>query len=162
MSRAWQGSGRRSGWGRRLAGALLLGAGLAGGTWAVSGWLWRPAPPAPVAAVPVDLPSGQEVTLIEALWEDQDAGLWWLRLRYLAPAIGGGAAQVDAEAATGDMLALCRRDALPMLETDSRTVEQIIVSLSAETVAFGTSAPGITQYFDAYRPENGDCIWEEF
>ncbi len=125
-------------------------------------WLLRPSPPDPVAEAPVALPSGQEVALIEALWEDQGGGPWWLRLRYLAPAIAAGAGQVDADAATDDMLALCRRDALPMLESDSRPVEQIIVSLSAEAVEFGASAPDVMQYFDAYRPEDGDCIWEEF
>lgn len=159
MSRA------RPGRGRLLAVALLLGAAAlaGGGWWVVSGSLLRPVPQPPVTEAPsAALPSGQEVSLIEVLWEDQDGGPWWLRLRYLAPAIAAGAGQVDADVATGDMLALCRRDALPMLESDSRPVEQIIISLSAEAVEFGASAPDVMQYFDAYRPEDGDCIWEEF
>ena len=114
----------------------------------------------PAAADP--LPSGQMVELIESILEAQPNGDTWLRLRYLAPAIAPGPGAVGFDTAADDMLALCRRDGLAMLQESSAAIALIVVSLADRRLAFGTSDPDAVQYFEAFRPENDDCIWEEF
>jgi len=136
-----------------LAGAVLAALAAA---WV----LWPPAP-APTPGAPA-LPSGQQVRLMEALWDAQPGGETWLRLRYLAPAIAAGPGEVGFEAAADDMLFLCRRDGLGMLRESRRAVALIVVSLSDRELEFGASNPGAMQYFEAFRPQEGDCIWEEF
>ena len=39
-------------------------------------------------------------------------------------------------------------------------VQQIIISLSDRAVVFGATEPDVTQFFEAYRLEDGACIWE--
>jgi hypothetical protein len=114
---------------------------------------------AQVAGAQGQLPSGQDVMLTEVLAEPMPDGLW-LRLRFLAPAIGVGT--LDFDTATGDMHALCRAVGLPMLRTDHPQAVGIIVSLSDRAVEFGVSDPEATQFFEAYRVQGDDCIWEEF
>jgi len=40
--------------------------------------------------------------------------------------------------------------------------DQIIIVLSDREVEFGVADPDATQYFEAYRPEDGACFWEGF
>ena len=107
----------------------------------------------------VAVPSGQPVTLIEVLAEAQPDGLW-LRLRFLAPQIAAEGA--DFAVATTDMLHLCRAHGLPLLKSDYPDAMRIVVSLSDRRLEFGVSDPDATQFFEAYQPQSGDCIWEEF
>jgi hypothetical protein len=101
------------------------------------------------------VPSGAEVTLIEVLSSDG-----WLRLRFLVPAIGSGA--LDFDAATADMLHLCRIIGLPMLQSDYPDAIRIMVSFADRALDFGVSDPAATQFFEGYSAADGDCIWEEF
>jgi hypothetical protein len=39
---------------------------------------------------------------------------------------------------------------------------QIIISLEDRPVPFGEADPEAVQYFEAFRVENGACIWEVF
>jgi len=39
---------------------------------------------------------------------------------------------------------------------------QVVISFSAAEVPFGEAAPEVTQFFEAYRVEDGTCIWEAF
>ncbi len=39
---------------------------------------------------------------------------------------------------------------------------QIFISISDRPVEFGTKDPDAAQVFEAYRPEDGTCIWEGF
>lgn len=117
----------------------------------------------PVAAQDaVAVPSGQQVTLIGAIWEPQaaPAGLW-LRLRYLAPELAGDAG-LGIEAVAPDMLALCQTQALPLIAAGPRKADMVIISLSEQAVAFGESNSDITQYFEAYRITDDGCMLEEF
>ena len=38
--------------------------------------------------------------------------------------------------------------------------EQIVISLMDRLVDFGATNPDATQFFEAYRIEDGTCIWE--
>jgi hypothetical protein len=124
-----------------------------------------PAQPDPAEEAAVQaVPSGQPVTLQEAIFEAQGDGGEWLRLRFIAPRIGAdaGDARVPFDAAADDLEYLCRAVALPVVERSGRPVTLIVLSLAESETRFGDAAPEITQYFEAFRPESGDCIWEEF
>ena len=59
-----------------------------------------------------------------------------------------------------DMRFLCETYALDLIEGGMPS--QIFISISDRPVEFGTQDPDATQVFEAYRPEDGACIWEEF
>jgi len=113
------------------------------------------------AAEPGDriaVPSGQAVTFHEVLL-DQAPGALWARFRFVAPDIGGA---VDHDASAADMDHLCAEFALPYLADNGISPARVVISLSDRVVPFGEAAPDATQYFEAYRPEDGRCIWEGF
>lgn len=116
---------------------------------------------APLAAedVVLILPSGQDVTLLE-LRAEPDAGL--LRLRYLAPALGSPMTRPSFENLTADLEYLCTFEGLPAIAKGQYTASQIVVSLSAEPVTFGTLSPDVAQVFEAFLVENDTCILEVF
>ncbi|HSF64694.1 MAG TPA: DUF6497 family protein [Paracoccaceae bacterium] len=115
------------------------------------------AAPAPDAPIPV--PSGQEVRLLDVIRDQPGPGGLTYRFRFVAPAI---AQSVDFETAAADMEHLCRTYALPRLSQIGPVPAQVIVSLADRPVAFGEAAPEVTQFFEAYRIEDNDCIWEAF
>lgn len=112
--------------------------------------------------VRIEVPSGQEIRLIETIWNAAGPAGLTLRYRFLAPQIGRGAGQIGFETAEADMMFLCETVALRGLSNIGPQVTQIIISLSDRVVPFGDADPEATQYFEAYRPENGACIWEGF
>lgn len=107
------------------------------------------------------VPSGQKITLSEILIDDMPGEIW-VRFRFLAPQIGSGAGQIGYDVSAPDMDHLCEAIALPYLEEQELSAARVVVSLSSQMIAFGSSDPSITQFFEAYRPENARCIWEEF
>lgn len=106
------------------------------------------------------VPSGQIVTLQDVFWEEGDA--LTLRVRFLAPQIARAKAQIDYDTAAKDMLHLCEAYVLPSVAQEPEAPDQIIVSLSDIEVPFGQSDPEATQFFEAYRIENGACKWEVY
>jgi Family of unknown function (DUF6497) len=114
---------------------------------------------APGDDTPIVVPSGQVVTLQEVVWNAPGVDGLTLRFRFVAPGIapGGG---VDFAAASADMLALCQTYALPRMADFGPQVQQIVISLADRVVTFGATEPDATQFFEAYRVEDGTCIWE--
>ncbi|QYK43074.1 MAG: acetolactate synthase [Paracoccaceae bacterium] len=110
---------------------------------------------------PIPVPSGQSVTLIEVIWAEPGPEGLTFRFRFLAPQIapGGG---ITFDAAVEDMAFLCQDYALPRLSDIGPVPAQVIVSLSDRPVVFGEADPEATQFFEAYRVEDGICIWEAF
>jgi hypothetical protein len=106
----------------------------------------------------VEVPSGREVSLIDVITNAPGPEGATARFRFLAP----GLTSADAEAAAGDMQALCDGYALPRIEGMVPAPQQIIISLSAEAVPFGEAAPDVVQFFEAYAVQQGACIWEPF
>lgn len=107
----------------------------------------------------ITVPSGQAVQLQDAIWNvDGPLGLT-LRFRFVAPAIapGGG---VDVETAQADMQALCDSFALPRVSGIGPQPSQLIISMADRALPFGEAAPEAIQYFEAFRLENGQCVWE--
>ncbi len=107
----------------------------------------------------VDVPSGQDVRLQDVIWNVPGPEGMTTRFRFVAPGIAGA---VDFDTAEGDMAALCRDYALPRIGDFGPAPEQVVISLSDRAVAFGESAPDVVQFFESYRIENGDCVWELF
>jgi hypothetical protein len=107
----------------------------------------------------IPVPSGQAVTLQEVVWNAPGPDGLTLRFRFVAPGIapGGG---INFDAATADMQALCESYARPRVTDFGPQVQQIIISLSDRAVVFGATEPDVTQFFEAYRLEDGACIWE--
>lgn len=113
----------------------------------------------PLAAA--EVPSGQALTLHEVLVDAQETATW-LRFRYLAPQIAPGAAQITYDSAGEDMLHLCQTFALPYMAEYALTADRIVISFMDRITEFGVPDPEATQYFEAFRPEDGTCIWDEF
>ncbi len=109
----------------------------------------------------IEVPSGQEITLQDVIWNAPGPDGLALRFRFLAPGIapGGG---VAFETASADMQHLCDRYALPRIADQGPHPEQVIISLSDVAVPFGEAAPEATQFFESYRIEDGVCVWEMF
>ncbi|NBD30383.1 MAG: hypothetical protein GVY31_10160 [Alphaproteobacteria bacterium] len=108
-----------------------------------------------VAAQDVAVPSGQPLSLLEVrLDEAPDVA----RFRFLAP-------DLDArgfEAVADDFAVLCADFALPALAASDVAVEKLVISMSSQDVPFGEVAPDVTQFFEVFGVQNGDCIWEAF
>ncbi|WP_407492150.1 DUF6497 family protein [Pseudooceanicola sp. MF1-13] len=107
---------------------------------------------------PPAVPSGLALSLFEVLEETQPNGSLWLRLRFVAPEL----AATPREAIQTDFDVLCSDYALTYQPSAQTPAEQAVISISSEPIAFGTAAPDVPQYFEAYRLEDGACIWEAF
>ncbi|GHD99449.1 hypothetical protein GCM10008024_06870 [Allgaiera indica] len=117
---------------------------------------------APAAAL-IPLPSGQVVTLFQVIWPraDERRGERRLRYRFVAPRIARDAARrVDARAVEDDMLHLCTHVALPALRQDGRQIDEIVITLMARPVPFGSTDPQVRQFIDTFLPEGDQCQWE--
>lgn len=101
------------------------------------------------------LPSGLTATLQEVRREEDGV----LRFRFLAPEFRKDVA-LDTIAA--DLEHLCNAHALPNAPEAAGGDVLIIVSLGDKPSEFGVADPGVTQVFEAYRVQDGRCIWEVF
>ncbi len=108
----------------------------------------------------IKVPSGQQVIFLDVVMNAPGPDGATARFRFVAPAIAQEGFDVDA--ATADMLALCQSYALPRVIDSVPVPSQIVISLSDREVPFGEASPEVTQFFEAYRIENGTCIWEAF
>jgi hypothetical protein len=111
---------------------------------------------------PVPVPSGQNVTLQDVIWNVPGPDGLTLRFRFIAPGIARESGEVDFETAVADMMALCQGFALPRLSEFGPTPAQVIISMSDVPVAFGEAAPDATQFFEAFTIKDGTCVWEVY
>lgn len=111
----------------------------------------------PVAAEEIIAPSGQQVEWLETRQDVPGPEGLTFRFRFLAPDIDG---KIDTETALDDMQWLCDSWALPRIAGTGPQPMQVIISLAAREVPFGVASDDTTQYFEAFRPEGGRCIWE--
>ena len=111
----------------------------------------------PVAAQPAEiaLPSGRIVTFHDVI-EGEEV----LRYRFIEPDLAMVVDVIGYEVLEADMRFLCETFALDLIEGGMPT--QIFISIADRPVAFGAPDPEATQVFEAYRPEDGTCVWEEF
>lgn len=104
----------------------------------------------------ISVPSGQKLDLLEAFWEDGLEDTPALRLRFVAPEISGARTFAEIEP---DFHHLCE---VVGLGYASEVIGNplIIVNLSDRPVEFGATDPDAVQYFEAFRIEDGECVWE--
>ncbi|WP_424944204.1 DUF6497 family protein [Aliiroseovarius crassostreae] len=111
----------------------------------------------------ISVPSGQPIEFLDVIRDVDSAVGTALRYRFLAPAISRDMTHVSFVQAADDMEALCQDYVLPWIEVAAgKLPDQIIIVLSDRAVEFGVADPDATQYFEAYRPEDGACFWEGF
>ncbi|WP_248408760.1 DUF6497 family protein [Aliiroseovarius sp. S2029] len=111
----------------------------------------------------LDVPSGQEVTFLDVIEGEDSAVGTAIRVRFLAPRIARGTGDVEFMQAEADMAVLCQDFVLPhMIDAGTDLPDQIIIVLSDRFVEHGVADPEATQFFEAYRPEGGMCVWEGF
>lgn len=108
-----------------------------------------------------EVPSGQSVSLHEVL-VDERGGTTWLRFRFLAPQIGADAGKIGFDVAGQDMLHLCDTLALTYIDDFELPGDRIVISLMDRVTDFAVADPDATQYFEAFRPVDGSCMWDEF
>jgi hypothetical protein len=108
-----------------------------------------------------DVPSGQPVTPIDVVLNEPGPAGTTMRFRFLAPEIAPDAS-ISFDVAVTDMAALCDSYALPRVTETGPVPDQIIISLADRIVPFGQTDAEATQYFEAYRIEDGACVWELF
>lgn len=111
----------------------------------------------------IEVPSGQKITFVEIIRGEDSAVGTAIRYRFLAPAIGRAHQVVAFPQAEEDMSVLCQDYILPQIDMAPGALpDQIIVVLSDRPVQHGVMAPEATQFFEAYRPVDGECVWEGF
>ncbi|SMR83214.1 hypothetical protein SAMN04488030_3128 [Aliiroseovarius halocynthiae] len=111
----------------------------------------------------LDVPSGQPVTLLEINHQDGNRGGSAIHVRFLAPEIARDTGRIAFSQAEEDMAVICQDYVLPHLSKITETEpEQIVIVLADRWVEFGVSDMDATQFFEAFRPENGVCVWDGF
>jgi hypothetical protein len=110
----------------------------------------------PAAAGP-ELPSGLAVEPFDAAHEVTPDGTSQVVLRYLAPAIAGGA--VPYEAVMADLDALCAAEGIAAAAAAGVPIDEIVIVLMDRPVPRGQPDPEATQYIAAYAPVDGVCEW---
>lgn len=112
----------------------------------------------PSLAQEVAVPSGLDVSLFDVILEEEAQTA---RFRFLVPAIGSENGVAFADVAP-DFEYLCNELALPGLSANDWAAKDIVISMSAAEIPFGTVTADVTQFFQPFRVENDTCIWEDF
>lgn len=105
------------------------------------------------------VPGGETIVLQEVL-VDQVGDETWLRFRFLAPLIGEGG--LDYETRARQMTQLCDTLAIPYTAEYGLKGDVIVISFADRPTEFGVADPDAIQFFEAYRPVDNACIWEDF
>lgn len=111
---------------------------------------------------PIPVPSGQTVNWLDTIQDAPGPEGLTVRHRFVAPAIAREGGTVTPEQAQQDMAFLCDSFAIPRLTATGPMPAQIVISLSDRPVPFGEPSEDATQFFEAYRPGDGICIWEPY
>ncbi len=110
----------------------------------------------------IPVPSGQEVRLLDVIWNEPGPEGLTLRFRFLAPRISRDGGDIPYDTAATDMMHLCTTYVLPRLSDFGPTPAQIVITFADRPVPFGETAPDATQFFEAFSLQDGTCIWEIF
>lgn len=136
-----------------MAAASRLAAALAASLLLAAGACEEDAPPAGDA---VAVPSGRVVQALDVITDQHGPAGATARFRFVVPGL-----QPD-EDTSADMQALCDSYALPRTESMVPAPQQIVITFADRAVPFGEAAPDAVQFFEAYAPKDGACVWEMF
>lgn len=136
-----------------MAAASRLAAALAASLLLAAGACEEDAPPAGDA---VAVPSGRVVQALDVISDQHGPAGATARFRFVVPGL-----QPD-EDTSADMQALCDAYALPRTESMVPAPQQIVITFADRAVPFGEAAPDAVQFFEAYAPKDGACVWEMF
>ena len=136
-----------------MAAASRLAAALAASLLLAAGACEEDAPPAGDA---VAVPSGRVVQALDVITDQHGPAGATARFRFVVPGL-----QPD-EDTSADMQALCDAYALPRTESMVPAPQQIVITFADRAVPFGEAAPDAVQFFEAYAPKDGACVWEMF
>ncbi|MBB5720863.1 hypothetical protein FHS72_000467 [Loktanella ponticola] len=106
----------------------------------------------------VIVPSGIDVQLYDVILEPATQTA---RFRFHAPDIGGENGVSFAQAVP-DIQYLCDEIVVPGLAENGWMGGDVVISLSANKVAFGVAHPETIQYFQPFSIQAGACMWEDF
>jgi hypothetical protein len=113
-------------------------------------------------AVADGLPSGQALVLWQVLWERVEGQGTQAIFRFIAPSIARETGEVDFDAAQADMQWLCETHGAPILALPAARADSVVISLMDRPVPRGVADRDATQFFSAYRVEDGECFLEDF
>ena len=83
--------------------------------------------------------------------------------RFVAEGFAGvGDTDAQLETVLADLVWLCESYALPRLANTGPIPARVVISLADRPSEFGVFDPDVIQVFEAYRPQEGACIWEMF
>ena len=116
----------------------------------------------PGSDAPFAVPSSQVVTLQEVIVDAASGDLAIYRFRFLAPAIAKAGGTMDFEASIADMQHLCDSYAVAQIMPPMPAASQIIIAFSDIALPFGETNPDATQFFMAFKIENGLCVLEPY
>ena len=112
------------------------------------------APPPNGAGIAV--PSGRSVQALDVINDLHGPAGATARFRFIVPGLK------PDEDASADMQALCDSYALPRTDGMVPAPRQIVITFADRAVPFGEAAPDAVQFFEAYTPKDGTCIWDMF
>ncbi|KCV81649.1 hypothetical protein ATO10_12072 [Actibacterium atlanticum] len=110
------------------------------------------------AQAAIEVPSGRALSHHDVIMDAPGASGVTARYRFIAP----GLLPEDVAALGDDIQYLCDQFVLPRLQGSDQQVAHIVISVSDRVLPFGEAAPHATQVFEAFRVEDGLCIWEGF
>lgn len=104
----------------------------------------------------VEVPSGREVKVLDVISDLHGPAGATARFRFVVPGLK------PEDDASADMQALCDSYALPRTDGMVPAPQQIVITFADRAVPFGEAAPDAVQFFEAYTPKDGTCIWDMF
>ena len=110
----------------------------------------------------IALPSGRVVSFHDVVHGAQGPGGLTVRFRFIEADLAEVLDITPYEELEADMHFLCETYALGRISNIGPQPRSVIISISDRPVEFGAQDPDATQVFEAYRPEDGGCAWEEF
>ncbi|QQA41324.1 DUF6497 family protein [Pelagovum pacificum] len=112
------------------------------------------------AAVEIETPSGQTLTLYDVVLEP---GGGMARFLFLAPGItmeeGAGVTYTEVQ---DDFPWLCEEVVLPSLAANEWDAGEAVISMADREVEFGSRDAEAVQFFEVFKIDGATCVWEGF